>query len=52
MDTEVFSSEKSQSQSLADVDSGIETMEVDETELQTENKRKRVSLCYLSTTVF
>ncbi len=39
-DAEMFTSEKTQS--LADVDSGIEGMEVDETDSKMENKRKRV----------
>ena len=32
-------------QSQVDVDSGIETMEVDEVEMRQEAKRRRVSLC-------
>ncbi len=40
-DAEMYTSEKTQS--LADVDSGIEGMEVDEADTKMENKRKRVS---------
>ena len=41
-DTEMYTSEKSQSMSVTDVDSGIDTMEVDEAESKIELKRRRV----------
>ena len=41
-DAEMYTSEKSQSMNVADVDSGIETMEVDEAESKIELKRRRV----------
>ena len=41
-DAEMYTSEKSQSLNVADVDSGIETMEVDEAENKIELKRRRV----------
>lgn len=42
-DAEMYTSEKSQSMNVTDVDSGIETMEVDEAESKIELKRRRVS---------
>lgn len=41
-DTDIYTSEKSQSMSVADVDSGIEGMEVDEAENKIDLKRRRV----------
>ena len=42
-DAEMYTSEKTQSMNVADEDSGIEGMEVDEAEGKTEVKRRRVS---------
>ena len=41
-DAEMYTSEKTQSMNVADVDSGIEGMEVDEAEGKIELKRRRV----------
>ena len=48
-DAEMYTSEKSQTMNVADVDSGIETMEVDEAENKIELKRRRVRTFHLDT---